>query len=180
IFSTDPLPLSFPIVHHIFKTECQEDEDIFFKLIKDPREVLINSERLRLINKILEDDVDSPIAALCTDVLQTQFFDDFGVGKLSQYFMRATEILLTTEVKCLQMISAISLLKSFGKVFWKCAGSLKNSLNNPIEFIFEDDEYTVEIKLDDINRRMDVPHPLIHSFLLYLLKILRSSQEFSM
>ncbi|CAG8541918.1 7651_t:CDS:2, partial [Acaulospora colombiana] len=180
ILSPDPLPLSFSIVHRIFNTEHQENEDVFFELIKNPLEVLKYSERLQLINDILEKDVDSPIACLCTDVLQIQFFGDFGIGKLSQYFLKATEVLITTDVKPLQLISAIALLKSFGTAFWESARSLKNSLNNPISFLFEDADYMVEVDLEDINKRMDAPHPLIHSFLLYLLKILKTSQGFSM
>ncbi|CAG8818509.1 28762_t:CDS:1, partial [Dentiscutata erythropus] len=156
--------------------ECEENENVFFELIQNPFEILEFSRNLKVINDILEKQPDSPISALCVDVIQTQFLINYDLQKLSLYFMDATQILFTDEVKALQLISSISLLKSFGNAFWSTRGQ-ENFLINPVE-IDEDEE--LDINLRNINQRMELPNPLIHSFLIYLLKALKLSQGFSL
>ncbi|CAG8460377.1 17990_t:CDS:10, partial [Racocetra fulgida] len=181
IFSQEPLPLTFPTIHRIFLTELHEQDDLFIGLINDPHEALEGSERLQVIEEVLnEKHFDSAISALCCDVIQTQFFDAYGIKRLSKHFMKATEILITTDVKYLQRICAIAFLKTFVNKLWNSA-SMENSLTNPIEFDFDvdddDDEepiyYNQEFNINDLNQRLELTQPLIHSFVLYLLKSLR-------
>ncbi|KAF0485179.1 e3 ubiquitin-protein ligase [Gigaspora margarita] len=176
IFTQEPLPsLSFTIIHRIFLTEYNEHDEVFFNLINDPLEVLEESERLQVIENILsKKHPDSEISALCCDVIQTQFFSSQDFQDLSQYFMKATEVLVTADVKLLQRISAIALLKSFVNNLWNFT-SIQKSLTDPIEFEFGNEE---EFSINDLNQRLELQKPLIHSLMYYLLKSLRL-KEFS-
>ncbi|CAG8748297.1 11150_t:CDS:1, partial [Dentiscutata heterogama] len=176
-----PLPsLSFPTIHRIFLTEYNEHNEIFFNLINDPHEVLEGSERLQVIEDTLnKKHSDSEISALCCDVIQTQFFSsqNFSIQdfqELSQYFMKATEVLVTADVKILQRISAIALLKVFITNLWNFA-SIQKSLTDPIEFEFGNEE---DFSINDLNQRLEIQKPLIHSLMYYLLKSLKL-KEFS-
>ncbi|CAG8715965.1 14572_t:CDS:2, partial [Cetraspora pellucida] len=170
IFTQEPLPLlSFPTIHRIFLTEYENDE-IFFNLIDNPLEILEESERLQVIEGILSNKhPDSEITALCCDVIQTQIFSSYDFQKLSKYFLKATEILVTTDAKILQRISSIALLKAFVSKLWNFT-SIKRSLTDPIEFEFENEE---EFSINDFNQRLELQKPLIHSLMYYLLKSLR-------
>ncbi|CAG8734289.1 13006_t:CDS:2, partial [Racocetra persica] len=115
IFSQEPLPLTFPTIHRVFLTEQHEQDDLFIGLINDPHEALEGSERLQVIEEVLnEKHFDSAISALCCDVIQTQFFDAYGIKRLSKHFMKATEILITTDVKYLQRI----FIPHLGEIPW--------------------------------------------------------------
>ncbi|RIB31020.1 hypothetical protein C2G38_2257165 [Gigaspora rosea] len=88
--------------------------------------------------------------------------------KLAQYYLKATEILITNDVKALQLISAIALLKTFANKLWN--STVKSiSLTDPIEFKFEADKFSI----DHLNNQLTLDQPLIHSFKVYLLKLLR-------
>ncbi|CAG8632011.1 13033_t:CDS:2, partial [Cetraspora pellucida] len=167
IFSQDPLPLTFVTIYNIFYNENLED-DIFFKLIDNPLEMLENSVQLQTIEDVLSKQTDSSMEALCCDVIQTKFFMSCKFNQLAQYYLKATEILITNDVKSLQLISAIALLKTFANKLWNSAAK-SISLTEPIEFEFEDDEFSI----DCLNNRLLLDQPLIHSFMVYLLKSLR-------
>ncbi|CAG8730685.1 10437_t:CDS:2, partial [Racocetra fulgida] len=168
IFSQDPLPLTFVTIYNIFYIESFENDDLFFNLINKPLEVLENSEQLQAIEDVLSKQIDSSMEALCCDVIQTKFFVICEFNQLAKYYLKATEILITNDVKALQLISAIALLKTFANKLWNSA--VKSiSLTDQIEFKFEADKFNI----DYLNNRLVLDQPLIHSFKVYLLKSLR-------
>ncbi|RIB14050.1 hypothetical protein C2G38_2144250 [Gigaspora rosea] len=171
IFTQEPLPsLSFPTIHHIFLTEYNENNRIFFNLINNPLEILEKSKRLLVIDDILnKKHPDSQISALCCDVIQTQFFSLQDFQELSKYFQKAIEVLVTANVKKLQRISAIALLKVFINNLWNFT-SIQKSLKDPIEFEFGNEE---KFSINDLNQCLELQNPLIHSLKYYLLKSLR-------
>ncbi|KAF0525877.1 e3 ubiquitin-protein ligase [Gigaspora margarita] len=166
IFSQDPLPLTFVTIYNIFYIESFEKDDIFLNLIDVPLEVLKDSKQLQTIENELSKHTDSSMEALCCDVIQTKFFMTCEFNRLAQYYLKATEILITNDVKALQLISAIALLKTFANKLWN---STVISLTDPIEFKFEADEFSI----DYLKNRLTLDQPLIHSFKVYLLKSLR-------
>ncbi|CAG8557420.1 24661_t:CDS:2, partial [Racocetra persica] len=154
--------------------QYNKDNEIFFSMINDPLKILEKSERLQVIEDILsKKHPDSEISALCCDVIQTQFFtspnftlQDFQ--ELSKYFPIATEVLVTADIKILQRISAIALLKAFANNLWNFS-SIQKSLTDPIEFEFGDEEFSINY----LNQHLELQMPLIKSLMHYLLKSLR-------
>ncbi|CAG8573444.1 16784_t:CDS:2, partial [Dentiscutata heterogama] len=160
IFSQEPLPFTFHNIYLIFESENRaQEEPLFFNLINNP-EILKNTKRLQVIENILSNQMNSEMAALCCDVIQTQL-TEYQFDKLCNYFLKAIDILISNS-KALQKISAISLLKVFANEFW-----------NHTEFVVTDPiKLNDSININDLNKRLSIVHPLIHSFTIYLIKSL--------
>ncbi|CAG8475156.1 3381_t:CDS:10, partial [Racocetra persica] len=151
IFSQETLTLAFPNIYLIFESENKELEGSLFLSLINGSQILDSTRRLQTIENILSKRKNSEMAALCCDVIQTQLSTEYQFNVLSKYLQKATNILINNDSKELQKITAIALLKEFANEFW----SNKESIN-----------------LDDLNKCLEIVHPLIHSFKIYLLKSL--------
>ncbi|CAG8746833.1 34203_t:CDS:2, partial [Racocetra persica] len=168
IFSQEPLPLTFYTIYLIFEAENREQEELlFFKLI-DNFDALNNTKQLQDIENTLFERKNSAMAALCCDVIQTQFFMKHKFEELFKYFLKAINILIASNAKVLQLVTAIALLKTITNELWNHTKSIKPIL----EFTFEDDDYESDI-IETLNQRLRMDHNLIYSFKIYLLKALR-------
>ncbi|KAF0538645.1 e3 ubiquitin-protein ligase [Gigaspora margarita] len=151
IFSQETLKFAFPNIYLIFKSENMVREGLlFFSIIDDPK-VIESTKRLQVIENILSNRKNSEMSALCCDAIQTQLSAGYQFNELSNYFLKAINVLISNDSKELQKITAIALLKEFANEFW----SHKESIN-----------------LDNLNNHLEVAHPFIHSFKIYLLKSL--------
>ncbi|CAG8490067.1 2405_t:CDS:10 [Cetraspora pellucida] len=167
IFSQKPLTFTFHTIYLIFESENRaQKESLFFDLINSS-EALKNTKRLQVIENVLSKQKGSEIAALCCDVIQIQLSAKYQFKELSEYFLKAIDILISNS-KALQKIIAIALLKVFANEFWSCTESIKNFLTTPIKFKFANDN----INIDDLNKHLRIAHPLIYSFTMYLLNSL--------
>ncbi|CAG8568647.1 9756_t:CDS:10, partial [Racocetra fulgida] len=149
IFSQEPLPLTFYTIYLIFEAENREQEELlFFKLI-DNFDALNSTKQLQDIENTLSERKNSAMAALCCDVIQTQFFMKYKFEELFKYFLKAINILIASNAKALQLVTAIALLKTIANDLWNHTRSIKPIL----EFTFEDDENENNI-IETLNQRL--------------------------
>ncbi|CAG8784938.1 9124_t:CDS:1, partial [Cetraspora pellucida] len=110
IFSQEPLPFTFYTIYLIFEAENKKQNGLlFFNLISNPKTVE-GTKRLQVIENILANQKYSEMSALCCDVIQTHLSTEYQFDKLSSYFLKATDILISNSKK-LQKITAIAILK---------------------------------------------------------------------
>ncbi|KAG9292714.1 hypothetical protein G9A89_008302 [Geosiphon pyriformis] len=174
IFSRNPFPLTASIILRIFLAEEEQQQNLFFGLIESPQEYLRFSPRLNLINECLaKDALDSPMAALCGDIIQKQYFSNNQLCDLVPFFNPAIETLKAlNNSEPLQVITSIVFLKEFVHQFWESAESLQDSLAQVVGFNFMEMDNWIE----DINNSLRFPNALVHSLKVHFLKDLRSRQ----
>ncbi|CAG8725516.1 9151_t:CDS:2, partial [Racocetra persica] len=161
-----PLPFTAFIVLCIFRLEEKEP---FSAIIRNANKVLDFSPRLNVINKQLEkNSCDSQLAALFSDVIQKEIFSNVGFDKLKGLFKDACKALCSPNVKPLQLVCAIALLKQFINRFWPT--TLENVLHESFDFNFiHSNKFMVEL-----NDLMQSRHPQVQSLKFYFLKNLRA------
>ncbi|UZO21060.1 uncharacterized protein OCT59_013464 [Rhizophagus irregularis] len=178
LFSKEPFPLMGAIIERIFLKEDGENEDIFFIVITDFEEAIMQSPRLNIINKCLGD-LDTNMATLCCDTIEQTFFMNEELENLGAYIGPALEALYKKRIPSLQKITSIALLKEFVRRFWD--SFIKKDYNDPDQM--EEDDFDNDFDnndlLDQINNIMTFVHPLIHSLKIYFLRDL-CRRDFSM
>ncbi|CAG8481554.1 7050_t:CDS:10 [Ambispora leptoticha] len=162
-----PPPFTAFIILCIFRSE---ERDMFTDIIRNVDNILFFSPRLNRINKQLGmNQHDSGLAALCCDVIQGEFYAKMGLYKLIELFQDAIQVLCANNVKPLQLVCAIALLKQFVQDLWS-SSTLNRALNVPIKFNFSNSERFMV----GLNNLMQSEHPQIQSFKFYFLKNLRA------
>ncbi|CAG8615607.1 17759_t:CDS:2, partial [Gigaspora rosea] len=124
LFVYEPFTFASPIIWRIFLSEYDKyqkegHQTVFFDLLRIP-EIVLNLPDLKVINDLLKgDELDSPIVALCCDIIQKTFFAQYELNELHDSFPDAVNSLCTNivEVEPLQYISAIALLKEYVRAF---------------------------------------------------------------
>ncbi|CAG8504474.1 12432_t:CDS:10, partial [Gigaspora rosea] len=171
LFSQNPFPFMSPIIIRVFK--CEEINDVFMILIKNPNQIFTLSSRLNLINECLKaQGLDSPMSTLCCDIIQKSFFAKLSFLKLANNFRDAVEVLSDTKVVTLQRICAIAFLKEFAKQFWDY--SIQENIMEPIKFdSAKISDFDVDALIQEINASMNLTDPLVYSFKIYFLRELR-------
>ncbi|CAG8443124.1 10027_t:CDS:10 [Scutellospora calospora] len=173
LFSQLPFPLMGAIISKIFKAEEEENNNVFFRLIQEPAEILKISQKLEVINSSLKTtDLNSGIAALCCDIIQLEFFWECKLNQLAPYFRQAAGALYSPGVQPLQRIVSIAFLKEFVQKFWD--SMISKDVDKPIKLPdMEFNPFSGPALLEDINSSMSLTHPLIHSLKIYFLRDLR-------
>ncbi|PKY48629.1 hypothetical protein RhiirA4_525636 [Rhizophagus irregularis] len=118
------------IIEKIFETEIQQNEQIFFMIIKNPEEALQLSIRLKIINDNIKD-INSNMAEFCCEIIQ-KIFSKFKLNELLPYFKNSIEILMKQENLPLQQITSIAFLKEFINKYWKNYFQEDNSLSKSL------------------------------------------------
>ncbi|GBB84046.1 hypothetical protein RclHR1_10690009 [Rhizophagus clarus] len=158
------------IIERIFLKEDLENEDIFFTVITDFEEALVQSPRLNIINKCLGN-LDTNMATLCCDTIEQTFFMNEELENFADFIEPALEALYKQGIPLLQKITSIALLKEFVHRFWDSI--IKKDNNNPDQIEeddFDNDFDINELLLDQINSILTFDHPLIHSLKIYFLR----------
>ncbi|CAG8758582.1 13637_t:CDS:2, partial [Dentiscutata heterogama] len=107
---------------------------IFVHLIKNARAVLGRSPRLNAVNIALQNSgIDSPIMALCCDVIQNDFFAEWTFKDLKDNFKEAFDVLCNNNFEPLQLVLAVALLKEFVNVFWNSLETIQTIETEPIK-----------------------------------------------
>ncbi|CAG8454752.1 3616_t:CDS:10 [Acaulospora morrowiae] len=174
IFSKDPLPtISTSIIGMIFGQEETINPGSFVAMIKNPKKALSQSSRLRVITDSLSNQsLDSPMPTLCCDILQKSFFSKLSLQELADIYQYSAEALNDAKEVMLQKICAIACLKEFAQKFWD--HSIQEAVLQPIQFdeLRIGDLDTTEL-ITKVNDSMNLTFPLIHSFKIYFLRVLR-------
>src|SRR5205814_1962584 len=110
LFSRKPFQLMKVIIEKIFVTENQENEGIFFTLIKNPKQTLQHSIRLDVINDCLS--IDTNTAEFCCEIIQT-IFNEYELKELIPYFKHSVENFKGHFDLVLQHLTATAFLKEF-------------------------------------------------------------------
>ncbi|RHZ88035.1 hypothetical protein Glove_26g184 [Diversispora epigaea] len=169
IFSREPFPLIGSIISRIFAKE--EDENIFFRIFENAHMILQRSPRLNVINTALKaKDLNSPMAALCCDIIQQNYFSELDMADMIEFFLSASNALLNTEIEPLQRITSIAFLKEFVGRLWET--TITDDFTRPIAIdkIMEIGNFNVQTVLDQINNVMAIENPLIYSLKIYFLR----------
>ncbi|PKC59355.1 hypothetical protein RhiirA1_493118 [Rhizophagus irregularis] len=118
------------IIEKIFETEIQQNEQIFFMIIKNPEEALQLSIRLKTINDNIKD-INSNMAEFCCEIIQ-KIFSKFKLNELLPYFKNSINSLMKQENLPLQQITLIAFLKEFINKYWKNYFQEDNSLSKSL------------------------------------------------
>ncbi|CAG8448567.1 1498_t:CDS:10 [Acaulospora colombiana] len=170
LFTHEPLPLMRVIVFRIFKTEETKNKNTFIKLITQPVDTLGLSPRLSIINKSLKiTELDSPMAAICCDTIQQEFFSGASFNQMAPFYRHAAAALVDAQVQPLQRIASVAFLKEFTRLLWNLV--IQDSLDGSVNFSVV--ESGGNQLFFDINSSISSPHPLIHSLKIYFLRDLR-------
>ncbi|RHZ50618.1 hypothetical protein Glove_494g23 [Diversispora epigaea] len=173
IFSREPFPLIGSIISRIFAKE--DDENIFFRIFENAHMILQRSPRLNVINTALKvKDLNSPMAALCCDIIQQNYFSELDMVDMIECFLSASNALLNAGVEPLQRISSIAFLKEFVGKLWDMTINT-DDFTRPIAIdkIMEIGNFNVQAVLDQINNVMAIENPQIYSLKIYFLRDLR-------
>ncbi|CAG8520660.1 9110_t:CDS:2, partial [Scutellospora calospora] len=166
LFSDEPLPLMSIIIKRIFEIEEEHYKEVFFKLIRNPADILQTSQRLYVIDKSIVD-LTSDTATLCCDIIQHEYFHKANLSKLAPYLQSALEV-ICSEVKSLRKIAAIAFLKEVVRMFWDVVfQDIDQSITHQLM------RYEQHELLQDINNFMEMGQPLIHSLKIFFLRDLR-------
>ncbi|CAG8452270.1 9401_t:CDS:2, partial [Acaulospora colombiana] len=121
IFSHEHFPLIGSIISRIFLKEENENENTFFTLFTNTQRILDLSSRLHIISTCLKiKNANSPMAALCCDIIQQNYFSSLEMAEIIEYFKPIAKTLIVTRVEPLQQISAIAFLKEFVGLIMTC------------------------------------------------------------
>ncbi|GBC14826.2 hypothetical protein GLOIN_2v432849 [Rhizophagus irregularis DAOM 181602=DAOM 197198] len=118
------------IIEKIFETEIQQNEQIFFMIIKNPEEALQLSIRLKTINDNIKY-INSNMAEFCCEIIQ-KIFSKFKLNELLPYFKNSIDSLMKQENLPLQQITSIAFLKEFINKYWKNYFQEDNSLSKSL------------------------------------------------
>ncbi|PKC60440.1 hypothetical protein RhiirA1_539838, partial [Rhizophagus irregularis] len=118
------------IIEKIFNNEIQQNEQIFFTLIKNPEEALQLSIRLKTINDNIND-INSNMAEFCCEIIQS-IFNRFEMNEMLPYFKNSIESLMKQEYLPLQQITSIAFLKEFINKYWKNYFQENNSISKSL------------------------------------------------
>ncbi|PKK68874.1 hypothetical protein RhiirC2_867041 [Rhizophagus irregularis] len=134
LFVEDPFPLMGKIIKSIFEEENKNEPFEFFTWLVNPEEML-RSLRFEIINGWLEGKgCDSSMATLFCDIIQTTYFAQYNLIKLSPYLHYAIKTLCAKNIKALLKITAIAFMKEFVHKFWD--SSIQVGKSQLIEFNF--------------------------------------------
>ncbi|CAG8539266.1 11960_t:CDS:10, partial [Gigaspora rosea] len=168
LFGQEPRTFIGSVLSRVLLLEEDLQEGIFINLIKNPTAVFGRSPRLKAINTALENSgIDSPIMALCCDVIQNDFFTELTFQDLKNNFKEAFNVLCSTNFEPLQLVLAVALLKEFVNNFWISLETTKTIDTEPIT-----NDADIEEVIDKIDHAMKRQSSLIHSFRLYFLRSL--------
>ncbi|GBC14841.2 hypothetical protein GLOIN_2v1788049 [Rhizophagus irregularis DAOM 181602=DAOM 197198] len=118
------------IIEKIFNNEIQQNEQIFFTLIKNPEEALQLSIRLKTINDNIND-INSNMAEFCCEIIQS-IFNRFEMNEMLPYFKNSIKSLMKQEYLPLQQITSIAFLKEFINKYWKNYFQENNSISKSL------------------------------------------------
>ncbi|CAB5391981.1 unnamed protein product [Rhizophagus irregularis] len=180
-FSSSPFPIMGAIISRIFGTEEKECPNSILHLIQQPKQILQHSERLATINECFNiNNLNVLMAALICDTFQQEFFSKLDLVALVDGFNSAINALYGNDIQPLQRIASIAFLKEFTNQFWKCIIKCNEDYLQPITHnLLEAESFDGTLLMEQFNNTMSIPHPLITSFGLYLLRELRINREFS-
>ncbi|CAG8574000.1 16629_t:CDS:10, partial [Gigaspora margarita] len=168
LFGQEPRTFIGSVLSRILRLEEDLQEGIFINIIKNPKAVMRRSPRLKAINTALQNSgVDSPIMALCCDVIQNDFFAELTFQDLKNNFKEAFTVLISTKFEPLQLVLAVALLKEFLNGFWISLETMQTIETEPITY-----DSDLEEVIDQINSVKKSQSSLIHSFKLYFLRSL--------
>ncbi|PKK80816.1 hypothetical protein RhiirC2_723487 [Rhizophagus irregularis] len=180
-FSSSPFPIMGAIISRIFGTEEKECPNSILHLIQQPKQILQHSERLATINECFNiNNLNVLMAALICDTFQQEFFSKLDLVALVDGFNSAINALYGNDIQPLQRIASIAFLKEFTNQFWKYIIKCNEDYLQPITHnLLEAESFDGTLLMEQFNNTMSIPHPLITSFGLYLLRELRINREFS-
>ncbi|CAG8812801.1 2979_t:CDS:1, partial [Racocetra fulgida] len=154
IFGQEPHALFGSVLSRVLLSEEEYQPGIFIKLIQNGKANLNRSVRLNTINTSLgKCGVDSPIMALCCDVLQNDFFAKWNIEDLMNSYRDAINVLCSQNFELLSLVLAVALLKEFVNYLWN---SLESVQNSETEFMkFSDKISNIDEMIDNINQDME-------------------------
>ncbi|CAG8523326.1 1260_t:CDS:2, partial [Diversispora eburnea] len=170
IFSREPFPLLGPIISRIFAKE--DDDSVFFKIFENVQMILQSSPRLNVINTALKlKDLNSPMATLCCDIIQQNYFSKLEMAEMIEFFPSASNSLLKTGIEPLQLVSSIAFLKEFVGKLWDTTIN-RDDFTRPIAIdkIMKIGNSNPQTVLNQINNVMARENPLIYSLKIYFLR----------
>ncbi|PKB92155.1 hypothetical protein RhiirA5_445786, partial [Rhizophagus irregularis] len=172
LFVEDPFPLMGKIIKSIFEEENKNEPFEFFTWLVNPEEML-RSLRFEIINGWLEGKgCDSSMATLFCDIIQTTYFAQYNLIKLSPYLHYAIKTLCAKNIKALLKITAIAFMKEFVHKFWD--SSIQVGKSQLIEFNFLNfkkiGDFNPNQMLIQLNNYMEISNPLIHSLKIYFIR----------
>ncbi|PKY27156.1 hypothetical protein RhiirB3_477801 [Rhizophagus irregularis] len=151
------------IIEKIFTTEIQQNEQIFFMIIKNPEEALQLSIRLKTINDNIND-INSNMAEFCCEIIQS-IFNKFELNEMLPYFKNSINLLMKQENLPLQQITSIAFLKEFINKYWKN--------------YFQEDNFLSKSLINEINDVMKISgHLFIQSMQTYFILNLYKQNSF--
>ncbi|CAG8640284.1 3620_t:CDS:2, partial [Acaulospora morrowiae] len=168
LFGKEPCPFFGPVLSSVLVEVIKMESQTLAEIIRNTSAILDDSIHLNAINAALKSNhLDSPIFALCGDVMQRNFFSFFSFQDLFNSFQDAVNLLRSTNVEPLQSILAVALLKEFVNTLWKSLVSIRDATREPLEF-----EVDVDINelVENINRAMERQSFQIRSLKLYFLR----------
>ncbi|CAG8697425.1 10085_t:CDS:2, partial [Racocetra fulgida] len=169
LFGREPRVLLGSVLSRALLLEESLQPGIFIQLIQNARATLIRSPTLTAINTALgKSGVDSPIMALCCDVMQNDFFAKWDIKNLVNSYRDAINVLCSQNFELLQLVIAVALLKEFVNYLWS---SLESVQNTEMEhMMFNDEIENIDEVIDNINLAMERQSLLIRSLKLYFLR----------
>ncbi|CAG8532603.1 7300_t:CDS:10, partial [Acaulospora morrowiae] len=168
LFGQEPHPLFGSVLSRVLLKDIEAESENIPLIIQNATAILRRSAHLNAINNTLKDyQLDSPIFALCCDVMQSDFFAFYSLKELVNSFQDAINILCSTNIEPLQLILAVSSLKELVSVLWKSV-SIHDATREPLEFDVE--EVDIDDLIENINGIMERQSFLIRSLKLYFLR----------
>ncbi|CAG8444408.1 26262_t:CDS:10 [Dentiscutata erythropus] len=168
LFGQEPHTFIGSILSRVLLLEEDLQKGIFVHLIQNAKAVLGRSPRLKAINNALKNSgIDSPVMALCCDVMQNDFFTEWTFKDLKDNFKEAFDVLCSNNFEPLQLVLAVALLKEFVNVFWNSLETLQTIETEPIKC-----DADIEEVIDKIDHAVRRQSSLIYSFKLYFLRSL--------
>ncbi|CAG8617445.1 7384_t:CDS:2, partial [Racocetra persica] len=169
LFGREPRVLLGSVLSRALMLEENLQPGIFIQLIQNARATLIRSPTLTAINTALgKSGVDSPIMALCCDVMQNDFFAKWDIKNLVNSYRDAINVLCSQNFELLQLVIAVALLKEFVNYLWSSLESVQNTETEPM--MFNDEIENIDEVIDNINLAMERQSLLIRSLKLYFLR----------
>ncbi|CAG8808005.1 6429_t:CDS:2, partial [Dentiscutata erythropus] len=160
IFGRKPGALIGSIISQILLSEEDFQPGIFIQLMQNARAIINRSPNLTAINTALkENGVDSPIMALCCDVIQNDFFAKWDINDLMKSYCDAINVLCNSNFELLQLVIAVALLKEIINYLWSSLESIQKTDTEPV--MFNDEIENIDKVIDEINLAMERPSFLI-------------------
>ncbi|CAG8447585.1 8222_t:CDS:10, partial [Acaulospora morrowiae] len=168
LFGKESYPLFDSVLSSVLVEVIKTESLTLPGIIQNTSTILDDSIHLNAINAALKSHrLDSPIFALCVDVMQRNFFSFCSFQDLFNSFQDAVNILRSTNVEPLQSILAVALLKEFVNTLWKSLVSIGDATREPLEF---DVDVDINRLIKNINQAMERQPFQIRSLKLYFLR----------